>query len=62
MFRILANPLVRSFCSQTYKVRVANLSYNVTEEQVNDHFQQIGQVKEVKLVRYISGNSKGTFV
>jgi len=34
MFRIFGNPLIRTFCSQSYKVRVANLSYNVTEEQV----------------------------
>ena len=61
MFRILGTPIFRSFCSQAYKVRVANLSYQVTEDQVQDRFSQIGQVKEVKLVRYISGNSKGNF-
>ena len=59
MFRIFGNPIIRSFCSQSYKVRVANLSYTVTEQQVQDRFSQIGQVRDVKLVRYISGNSKG---
>ena len=62
MFRILSAPLVRHFCSQVYKVRVSNLNFVATEEQVEDHFKKIGQVKEVKLIRHLSGNSKGAFL
>ena len=42
------------------KIYVGNLSYQVSQEDLNDFFQQYGQIAETKLIRdHETGRSKG---
>jgi len=42
------------------KIQVSNLDYNVTEDDLKDLFQQVGDVKKVKILYDRSGRSEGS--